>query len=370
MIEVEKLIQPISSQSPAGESLRYSMVYDSIKAARREDDADAPQGIWQTKLKKADWQTVKTICLETLESRSKDLQIGAWLLEACIHLDGFVGLADGLHVLTVLCETFWDTLHPPLDPDDPDYRFGPIAWIDEKLTLTLKLVPITSPHTGDAPSYSWADWEAAMFQSKHAVREKTPSKKATGDHRSLQTKFMASSSLTLNEFYIDVNQQLQHALLELERFSRVLVQFEPKQEGALHNMRDLLLSIEHFVDELLAGRNVEVKFEPPIETQHAMPNAQKSEPEMAANEPRDYQFISGPVRSRAQAYQMLAEAADYLMKTEPHSPTPYLVRRAVAWGGMTLGELLQQILRNPGELGEMYRLLGLDEIPQQKGKKD
>ena len=91
---------------------------------------------------------------------------------------------------------------------------------------------------------------------------------------------------------------------------------------------------------------------------------------MTANEHRDYQFANGPVRSRAQAYQMLAEAADYLMKTEPHSPTPYLVRRAVAWGGMTLGELLQQILRNPGELGEMYRLLGLDEIPQHKGKKN
>ncbi|HSU88162.1 MAG TPA: type VI secretion system protein TssA [Terriglobia bacterium] len=369
MIEVDKLIQPISSQSPSGESLRYSMVYDSIKAARREDDANAPQGIWQTKLKKADWQTVKTICLETLESRSKDLQVGAWLLEACIHLDGFNGLADGLHVLTVLCETFWDTLYPPLDPDDPDYRFGPIAWIDEKLTLTLKLVPITSPHTGDAPSYTWADWEAAMHQSKHPVKEKTPSKKAVGDNRTLQTKFMSSSSLTLNEFYIDLKQQLQHALLELERLSRLLVDFDQNQEGALHHMRDLLLSIEHFVDDLLAGRNVD-EFEPPTESKHEMPSPRKPEPEMAANEPRDYQFINGPVRSRAQAYQMLAEAADYLMKTEPHSPTPYLVRRAVAWGGMTLGELLQQILRNPGELGEMYRLLGLDEIPQQKGKKE
>jgi len=181
---------------------------------------------------------------------------------------------------------------------------------------------------------------------------------------------MSSSSLTLNEFYIDLKQQLQHALLEMERFSRMLVQFDQSQEGALHHMRDLLLSIEHFVDELLVGRNVDVKFEPEIETEREMPSAQKPEPEMTANEHRDYQFANGPVRSRAQAYQMLAEAADYLMKTEPHSPTPYLVRRAVAWGGMTLGELLQQILRNPGELGEMYRLLGLDEIPQQKGKKE
>jgi type VI secretion system protein ImpA len=84
-------------------------------------------------------------------------------------------------------------------------------------------------------------------------------------------------------------------------------------------------------------------------------------------EQKEYPF-SGPIRSRAQAYQMLSEAAEYLMKTEPHSPTPYLVRRAVIWGGLSLGELLQQVLRNPGELGEMYRLLGLDEMPQ-KGKK-
>ena len=75
MIEVDRLVQPVSKDSPAGESLRYSQVYDSIKGARREDDPNLPQGIWQTKLKKADWKEVKTICLETLQKRSKDLQI-------------------------------------------------------------------------------------------------------------------------------------------------------------------------------------------------------------------------------------------------------------------------------------------------------
>jgi hypothetical protein len=33
---------------------------------------------------------------------------------------------------------------------------------------------------------------------------------------------------------------------------------------------------------------------------------------------------------------------------------------------MTLGELLQQVLRNPGELTELYRLLGLDEMIPKK----
>ncbi len=58
---------------------------------------------------------------------------------------------------------------------------------------------------------------------------------------------------------------------------------------------------------------------------------------------------------------MLSEAAEYLIRTEPHSPTPYLVKRAVAWGGMNLSEVLQQLLRNPGELNEIYKLLGIND---------
>ena len=147
MIEVAKLLQPVSPQNPAGESLRYSLTYDQIKAARREDDAELPQGIWQSKLKKADWVEVRTLCLQALETQSKDLQIGAWLLEACVHIDGFAGVADGLRVITALCEKFWSTLYPALDPDDPEHRLAPIAWIDSRLSVRLKLIPITSGRT-------------------------------------------------------------------------------------------------------------------------------------------------------------------------------------------------------------------------------
>ena len=65
------------------------------------------------------------------------------------------------------------------------------------------------------------------------------------------------------------------------------------------------------------------------------------------------------IRSRAEAYWRLSEAADYLLRTEPHSPTPYLVKRAVAWGSMSLFELFQQIIRNEGEMQEINRLLRL-----------
>jgi type VI secretion system protein ImpA len=66
---------------------------------------------------------------------------------------------------------------------------------------------------------------------------------------------------------------------------------------------------------------------------------------------------SGPIRSRAEAYRRLNEAADYLFKTEPHSPAPYLVKRAIVWGNMSLQDLLPELVRNNSELSEIYRLL-------------
>jgi type VI secretion system protein ImpA len=66
---------------------------------------------------------------------------------------------------------------------------------------------------------------------------------------------------------------------------------------------------------------------------------------------------SGPIRSRAEAYMRLEEVAEYLARTEPHSPTPYLIKRAISWGGMRLEDLLPELVRNRGELDEIYDLL-------------
>jgi type VI secretion system ImpA family protein len=164
--------------------------------------------------------------------------------------------------------------------------------------------------------------------------------------------------LTTTEFFRDLKQQLTGALDETERFEQTLVRLDGTQEGALHQMKEVLRQIRHFVSEGLSQRgadNVEVDSQPEV----PVINTEPSESYMSRNQ-QEYHF-GEPIRSRAQAYQMLSEVADYLMKTEPHSPTPYLVRRAVAWGGMTLGELLQQMMRNPSELTELYRLLGLDD---------
>jgi type VI secretion system protein ImpA len=64
-------------------------------------------------------------------------------------------------------------------------------------------------------------------------------------------------------------------------------------------------------------------------------------------------------QTREQAYMALESIADFLHKTEPHSPTPYLIKRAVNWGRMPLPELMAEVIREEGDLNKLINLMGL-----------
>jgi type VI secretion system protein ImpA len=66
-------------------------------------------------------------------------------------------------------------------------------------------------------------------------------------------------------------------------------------------------------------------------------------------------------KNRDEAYATLGAIADYLSQVEPHSPTPYLLRRAVNWGRMPLPELMAEIIREEGDLNRLMNVLGLKE---------
>ena len=63
--------------------------------------------------------------------------------------------------------------------------------------------------------------------------------------------------------------------------------------------------------------------------------------------------------SREAAYATLEQVAGYLQRIEPHSPTPYLIRRAVHWGRLPLPELMQEVMREEGDLNRLFTVLGL-----------
>jgi type VI secretion system protein ImpA len=65
--------------------------------------------------------------------------------------------------------------------------------------------------------------------------------------------------------------------------------------------------------------------------------------------------------TREDIYRALAEAADALERLEPHSPVPFLVRRAVELGALPFPLLMAALIRDSGVLSEMNRELGIKE---------
>src|SRR5689334_1571308 len=98
-IDLEELLRPITGDNPSGEPLRYTPVYDAIQEARRADDPNLGQGDWKRELKVANWREVGKIASEALATKSKDLQIAAWLAEALVKQHGFTGVRDGFWLL-------------------------------------------------------------------------------------------------------------------------------------------------------------------------------------------------------------------------------------------------------------------------------
>ena len=82
----DDLLNPIAGENPSGASLRYERVYDQIKEARTESEESILGTL--SAPKKADHNQVIKLAGEALATKSKDLQLAAWLSEAHVKKEG------------------------------------------------------------------------------------------------------------------------------------------------------------------------------------------------------------------------------------------------------------------------------------------
>ena len=356
-LEMDRILAPISKENPAGEHLLYEGTYDRIQDARREDDASIPVGVWERDLKKANWQQVENICIEILETRSKDLQVAVWLVEALLHLHKVPGLNAGLGLLLELCRVFWDSMYPEIVEDDLEARISPLVWMNEKLFLKVKFVPVTRPAVVDSVAYTYADWESANELERLAAKDDKLLEKAEAENKITRTKFLGSVMFTPRSFYHRQHQDLSTALENLAALDAFLEEKCRKAGPSLTKFRNTLEDIHALVSKYLQEKEGEVEG---LEDSDAIDGSSaKAGASYGYGKGDEMKYVTLSIRSRAEAYRMLSEAADYLFIHEPHSPTPYLVKRAVSWGSMTLSQLLKELINDEQDLRTIYSLLGL-----------
>ncbi len=359
----DPLLAPIPGNGGgAGEDLRYDPVFDLIQEARREDDTTTPQGIWTTKVKRADWAAVRAETETVLRTRSKDLQVAAWLLEAWLQIDGMSGLTRGLRLLTSLSLQFWPVLHPGNTEDDPEVRLAPFFWLEAKLPARIATVPLTLDEGSDAPALSWQDFQAAQRLEQIATTAKADRDQAVADGVPTLARFDAAVRATPDTLFERLGADLRSAADSLQALGATLDQLCGPDSPSFSGIERTIDLLSHFVRRTLADRG----FNPPPMAAAAQART-IGQPDEGAGQLAERPAVimpprsAGPIASREQAYRLLAEVADYLSRAEPHSPTPYLLRRAVSWGRMSLPELLQELMEDDGGRRTVQKLLRMPE---------
>lgn len=368
------LLAPLPRPEPTGESLRYSPVYAQIRDARLEEDQSLPMGEWTRALKKADWQAMETLCVDVLTTDTKDLQIAGWLTEAWTRRHGLAGLAAGAQLLEGLCRNFWDDIHPRIEDDDVEIRIAPLFWINDNIAQTLFLHLPLMPRADQSPAYlSLSDWQRAVA-TEFAAGASRDSKAAGAASR----KDMLQEATQHIHTLVAVDIRAQQAGESWETLTRLLDDKLGDQSPSLSKVTESIKQIRLAVRSLLQDRDprdaeaeatevlspaiTEPAYVAPISEMTAM---EDNSIDSVKNHPVQSAVLTGlsalpaKVNTRAEAYRLLELAAAFLEQTEPHSPTPYLIKRAITWGRLPLPELMQEVIQEEGDISRYFSLLGI-----------
>lgn len=350
--EFETFLKPISNSEPSGKSIRYDACYDEIKEARRQEDARLPQGVWQRDVKASDWNKVEKLCSHVLQNVSKDLQVASWLAEAWLHEKGIRGLANGVKLLNALCDQFWDSIHPTIDADGADYRLSPINWLNEKLPEQLALYAISNPDNEGTPIYSLAEYDYILNTGY-----KAPGSKKNDQKEMTQDAIQASIKATPNYFYELLYNDSLATISVLEEFEAFLSKKLPSETISLYQLRNSLGKFRDCMLGVLRERDLLGSKKTLVLNTPKEPESLDMKDELPVI--NQHESFSGSIESREQAYALIAEIAQYLESVEPHSPTPYLLKKAITWGNMSLSSLIQEFIQNNMDFVQLQKWLGI-----------
>jgi type VI secretion system protein ImpA len=365
------LLNPIAGDNPSGEDVRYDnklLLYDKIKEARRQDD-NLAQGAWEHERKVADYALVGKLAQEALATRTKDLQLAAWLTESALRTEGFAGLRQGLVLCHGLVDKFWDTLYPPLEDGDAELRAAPLDWLGSALEIPLKNTPLVRA------GYDWLKLKESRVVGYEDQAKTDKDKKA-------RAKLLAEGKLapeafdkafveTPKAFYVQAEKDLDSCLEAQKSLDDLCTQKFGDAAPSFGKLKIALEEVRHAVHTLLEKKR---ETEPdPVEEKPAAASADAGAASATADTTGAHSGPSAIVISvmnssepadRREVIASVARAAAFLRKREPHSPAPYLMMRGLRWGELRAAAKLADatlLEAPPTELRQQVKRLALAE---------
>jgi type VI secretion system protein ImpA len=330
-LDIDLLLNAISANSPCG----VNMEYDPAFIAMENEAKGVPEKQVGGSIEPAqppNWKNLRKMVLGLLEG-TRDLRLLVELARTDLNLEGVNGLKDSLALLRKSVESYWDTIHPQLDPDDdndPTNRVNILMGLCDRDNFLLPLLNAPIVESRVVGRFSLRDVQIATGKIL-PPKGQEPVKLAMlqGAFSEVPPESVTATQEALEGSLSDIN--------GIESF--ITQQVGVGNAPSLAPIRDLLKEALHFVHEqaerlgLLREDNVEV-----VATGL---DCQNPDGGVSAIKPSAGQI--GGINNRQDVVRALELICEYYAEHEPSSPVPLLVRRAKRLVTMDFMEILQDL---------------------------
>jgi type VI secretion system protein ImpA len=335
LADFDRFAEPIAGESPCGPDCEY----ESDFLALSQEVAGKPEQQFGDAVIPAvepDWRKVDSLAQELL-GRTRDLRVVAWLTLANTHLSGIESFAAGLKLVRMLCENFWDDVHPRIEVDgesDPYLRMTAISafagsefsgedrilralrssvLLPAPLSAVFREVEATYTNAVDA-AYSTAQLEPAIADAVGANDAKLAAVLAAADD------LAALRSLISDRVSAADAPDIERLETTLKPVAQAITKIKASLSGA---PGDVDASGEGTVAAGSTG----------------VPG------------------ISGAVQSREDARRALERVCEYLERHEPSNPASLFARRAQRMLSMSFIEIMREM--TPDAISHVEMLTGI-----------
>lgn len=365
MIDINKLLAAIDEKAPVGSDLRADSSIDSlyyqIKDARNEArDIERQEAMGNISDEKPRWDIVAKLCIEALETKTKDIEIAAWLTEAIVRREGLAGLAAGFSLLKGLVARYWETLYPlPNEEDGLEMRLAPLVSLNGEdyegtLIQPIRQIAITAG-SSQGPFALW-QYQQAIENSKLTDNALIAKRREQGGIFMDQIQIAVQESGAV--FYEQLQQDVQQASSEFNQLCELLETHCGHDAPPYSRISQAIEEFETHIRFILkeAPFTVVKNKSSDVAKEAEVKPATTEEPKMSKSATPT--AMNAAINSRNEALKLLGEIADFFTQTEPQSPLPFLLERAQRLGKMSFPELLKELVNDDSARNAAYELMG------------
>lgn len=317
---VEKYGQPISEDWPSGENLEYDPQFMELERLFRTKPEPSLKGVDKDDAG-PDWKGIQRLAGDLLE-KTRDLRVQVYSTIASIHSEGLAAFRDNLELLKVFLETFWDTVHPELDPDDdndPTLRLNTLQMLNQRSLIGLALDRTKLVELKGVGQFGVREVELAQGRETPEENEEVP------DIKLIRQAFVVAESETLQNLRTAAEESLE-LLKELDKVWKAKT---GSKEG---------LSFDNAVGSLKKISDVLEEFSP------SPAGEADSDEDSASGEQGGMATNSTAINGRSDIVRLLDRICDYYSVHEPSSPVPLLLRRAQRLVEKSFMEILEDMV--------------------------